>query len=162
MRTLPILMRRAAAVAAVCAVALAAPSVAHAAKDPGAPAIARAYNTWTTALAAADCDGEQVAELYTGQAILLATFKEYVAGRPAITDYFDELTCKENLTVSTQRITTARIGSMGYATGLYTFAYDTVDGTTIDVPARFTFVFELRNGRWLIVNHHSSINPQSV
>ena len=141
--------------------AVAAPGTAGAASEnPSAPAITRAYNGWATTLAAANCDGADVAALYTPRAILLATFKEYVAGRSAITGYFDDLTCKENLTVSTQRITSARIGQMGYATGLYTFAYDTVDGTKVEVPARFTFVFELRDGRWMIVNHHSSQNPQ--
>lgn len=128
---------------------------------PRAPAIARAYDTWAAQLASAHCDGADVANLYTSKAILLATFKEYIGGREAITRYFDDLTCKENLTVSTQRITSVRAGSMGYATGLYTFAYDTPDGTSIEIPARFTFVFELRNGRWMIVNHHSSQNPQA-
>ncbi len=151
-----------AVVAAVGSLACAVPSAANAAQDPSAPAITRAYNAWATAVADADCDGADVAVLYTPQAILLATFKDYVAGRPAITHYFDDLTCKENLTVTTQRITTERVGAMGYATGLYTFKYDTVDGTTIDVPARFTFVFERRNGQWLIVNHHSSMAPQSI
>lgn len=155
------LTRILAAAVAVGALTLMAPSAALAAQDPSAPPITRAYNNWATALAAADCDGAEVAALYTPRAILLATFTEYVAGRSAITNYFDDLTCKENLTVSTQRITSARIGPMGYATGLYTFAYDSSDGTHVKVPARFTFVFELRNGRWMIVNHHSSQNPQA-
>ena len=50
---------------------------------------------------------------------------------------------------------------MGYATGLYTFTYNSIEDTTVTVPARFTFVFELRKGKWLIVNHHSSQDPET-
>lgn len=148
------------AAAAMSIAVITLPTVAHAAENPSAPSIARAYNTWASALSEADCEGSEVAALYSPAAILLATFKNYVQGREAITEYFDELTCKENLAVSTRRITSARIGSMGYATGLYTFSYETVDGTTVEVPARFTFVFERRDDRWVIVNHHSSQDPQ--
>lgn len=140
--------------------ALSLSGTARAADNPTAPQITRAYNIWAVALADADCDGAEVADLYTRRAVLLATFTEYVAGRTAITKYFDDLTCKDNLTVSTQRITSVRDGSMGYATGLYTFAYNSIDGVRIEVPARFTFVFELRGGTWMIVNHHSSVNPE--
>ncbi|MBK9740309.1 MAG: SgcJ/EcaC family oxidoreductase [Actinobacteria bacterium] len=148
------------AVALAASVALAS-TPAHAAPAPGAPAIARAYTAWVSTLHAADCDGTEVAALYTKRAILLATFKEYVQGRPAITEYFDELSCKDSLAVSTQRLTSARDGALGYATGLYTFTYRSSDGTTVTVPARFTFVFENRDGRWLIATHHSSQNPES-
>ena len=150
-----------ASIATLAAVTVAAPATVSAAENPSAPSIARAYNTWAAVLEAADCDGAEVAALYTPRAILLATFKEYVQGRAAITNYFDDLTCKENLAVDTQRSTSVRRGSMGYATGLYTFSYTSVDGTKVEVPARFTFVFEQRNGRWMIVNHHSSQNPQA-
>ncbi|MFA7323545.1 MAG: DUF4440 domain-containing protein [Candidatus Nanopelagicales bacterium] len=134
----------------------------QAASAPSAPAITRAYGTWVTTLQQSHCDGRAVAALYTSPAILLATFKTYVQGRVAITHYFDEFSCKDSLRVSTQRITSASKGSMGYATGLYTFTYKNPDGTNAVVPARFTFVFENRNGTWLIANHHSSQEPQTA
>ena len=43
-------------------------------------------------------------------------------------------------------------------TGYYTFRY-TVNGEPKESPARFSFVFRKRNGRWLIVDHHSSAVP---
>jgi len=134
-----------------------APSATAADRSPSS--IAAAYEQWESAVDAADCDGADVAALYTPRSILLATFKTYVQGRAAITKYFDDLSCNPNLDVTTGRITTGRMGSMGYATGLYTFSYDAANGSRTVVPARFTFVFELRDGRWMIVNHHSSQDP---
>jgi hypothetical protein len=123
------------------------------------PGVRSAYHGWVGAVERADCAGTQVARRYTTRAILLATFTPYVQGRRGITEYFDALTCKPDLEVSTQRITTGRSGGSGYATGLYTFSYTGTDGAPVVVPARFTFVFEMRGGRWTIVNHHSSQVP---
>ena len=122
--------------------------------------IERAYDNWVTTTETSRCDGSPVARLYTRRSILLATFSKYVKGRAAITDYFDSLTCNPDLTVTTSRITTGRDGSMGYATGLYKFSYTGENGQAVKVPARFTFVFEKRGDRWLIVNHHSSEYPK--
>jgi uncharacterized protein (TIGR02246 family) len=43
-------------------------------------------------------------------------------------------------------------------TGYYTFR-STNKGETKELPARFSFVFRKRDGRWLIVDHHSSAVP---
>jgi uncharacterized protein (TIGR02246 family) len=43
-------------------------------------------------------------------------------------------------------------------TGYYTFR-STVNGEIKESPARFSFVFRKRNGRWVIVDHHSSAMP---
>jgi hypothetical protein len=33
------------------------------------------------------------------------------------------------------------------------------NGKTVQNPARFTFVYQLREGKWMIVTHHSSVLP---
>jgi hypothetical protein len=43
-------------------------------------------------------------------------------------------------------------------TGYYTFTY-VKDGESKSVPARSSFVYAKRNGRWMIVDHHSSAMP---
>ncbi|MHB1165144.1 MAG: nuclear transport factor 2 family protein [Candidatus Nanopelagicales bacterium] len=130
-----------------------------AAAPADSPAMVRAYQHWIDVLEAADCEGSEVAALYTRNGILLATFKDYVQGRADITRYFDDLSCKDGLTVTTGRMTARRAGAMGYVTGLYTFAYTSIDGTRVTVPARMTFVFVKRGDSWLIANHHSSQEP---
>jgi uncharacterized protein (TIGR02246 family) len=44
-------------------------------------------------------------------------------------------------------------------TGVYRFTL-TKDGKQQQVRARYTYVYELRDGKWLIVNHHSSAMPE--
>jgi uncharacterized protein (TIGR02246 family) len=46
-------------------------------------------------------------------------------------------------------------------TGVYVFTL-TQDGKQQQVEARYTFVYELRRGKWLIVNHHSSAMPEQT
>ena len=49
-------------------------------------------------------------------------------------------------------------GDTAASTGSYTFT-DVRDGQTVRRPARFSFVYRRQNGRWLIVDHHSSSVP---
>ena len=45
--------------------------------------------------------------------------------------------------------------------GVYTFTLTNPDGSTRKVQARYTFVYEKRDGQWLIINHHSSAMPEA-
>jgi hypothetical protein len=47
---------------------------------------------------------------------------------------------------------------VGISAGVYTVT-DLKDGQEVSTPGRFTFVFEKRAGRWVIVHHHSSRMP---
>jgi hypothetical protein len=49
-------------------------------------------------------------------------------------------------------------GNLAINTGTYTFS-ELRDGKEVVRPARFSFVFRNVNGRWLIVDHHSSAMP---
>lgn len=49
-------------------------------------------------------------------------------------------------------------GNTAINTGYYTFSY-TKDGAPATIPARYSFVYVKRDGRWLIVDHHSSAMP---
>jgi len=49
-------------------------------------------------------------------------------------------------------------GDTAINTGYYTFSY-VKDGESKTLPARYSFVYVKRNGRWMIVDHHSSAMP---
>ena len=45
--------------------------------------------------------------------------------------------------------------------GTYTFTpKGDQPGSTTQVPARYTFLYEPREGQWLIAHHHSSTMPE--
>ena len=47
--------------------------------------------------------------------------------------------------------------------GTYTFKLSgKTPGTTETVKARYSFIYELRDGKWVIVHHHSSAMPEPV
>jgi hypothetical protein len=49
-------------------------------------------------------------------------------------------------------------GEMAINTGSYTFS-NVRDGQPVTRPARFSFTYRQRDGRWMIVDHHSSDVP---
>jgi uncharacterized protein (TIGR02246 family) len=49
-------------------------------------------------------------------------------------------------------------GDTAINTGYYTFSFSK-DGESKTLPARYSFVYVKRNGRWMIVDHHSSAVP---
>ncbi len=105
-------------------------------------------------------DAQQVVALYDPEAVLWGTRSSTLRDTPdTIRDYFKILQTvppSYRVVLGEQRI---RIyGDIGINTGTYTFSEDR-DGKTITRPARFSFVYRNRDGRWLIVDHHSSAVP---
>jgi uncharacterized protein (TIGR02246 family) len=49
-------------------------------------------------------------------------------------------------------------GNTAVNTGYYTFSY-MKDGQPAKIPARYSFVYVKRDGKWQIVDHHSSAMP---
>jgi uncharacterized protein (TIGR02246 family) len=103
---------------------------------------------------------ERVVALYDAEAVLWGTRSSTLRDTPTtVRDYFKVLQTVPSsykVVLGEQRI---RIyGDMAINTGTYTFSEDR-DGTPITRPARFSFVYRNRDGRWLIVDHHSSAVP---
>ena len=74
-----------------------------------------------------------------------------------IEDYFEHFLQKQPLGEVNQR--NVKLGCNKITdVGVYTFRI--IDaGKTEYVPARYTFVYENRDGEWLIAHHHSSLMP---
>jgi len=123
--------------------------------------IATLFDRWNASLATHDAD--KVTANYAPDAVLLAT----VSNRPrtdsaSIKDYFVHfLERNPQGTIDTRTI---RIGcNTASDVGTYTFKLaGKTPGTTDTVKARYSFIYELRDGKWVIVHHHSSAMPEPI
>jgi len=116
-----------------------------------------ALDTWTTKLA--QRNPANIVSLYAPNAVLLATFAKAPIGAPSPrTKYFEGLMKNEGLRCRIDSVTTRIYGDIGINSGLYTFMYEK-DGKTVNVPARYTFVYQRNGSGWRILEHHSSLQP---
>jgi uncharacterized protein (TIGR02246 family) len=97
----------------------------------------------------------RVTALYDADAVLWGTTSKTIATTPAaIADYFKVITRFPELRVRFGDQNIRVHGDIAINTGYYTFA-----GPKAELPARYTLVFRRREGKWLIVEHHSSRVP---
>lgn len=120
--------------------------------------IAAATRAWADAMTRHDI--EAVLALYDSEAVLWGTRSPTLRDTPAtVRQYFNILSKvppSYKAVLDEQRI---RIyGDIAINTGRYTFS-EIREGKEIIRPARFSFVYRNRGGRWLIVDHHSSAVP---
>jgi len=129
------------------------------AKPPASAIVEAQGQNWATALASRQ--PATITNLYDKDAVLLATFSDKVDGSAEIQEYFVGLTKNEGLrvTFNEQEIRTIAPNVVSNS-GLYTFAFEK-DGKTVEVPARYTFVYRKTGDGWKIMEHHSSIRPES-
>ena len=119
-----------------------------------------AFAGWRTALASGKA--ENVVKLYDKDAVLLAT----LAAKPLTTQeertaYFAKLTAKPKLSATVDEAHVKLLDDdNAVVSGLYTFRFEEA-GKTVEIPARYSFVYAKENGQWMIVEHHSSKVPQA-
>jgi len=123
--------------------------------------VAAATQAWIDAMGSHD--PERVVGLYAPEAVLWGTTSPALRDNPAtVRDYFNFLRTAPPYykgVLGEQRIRV--YGDLAINTGTYTFIGPARDaaGKPISRPARFSFVYRNRDGRWLIVDHHSSAVP---
>lgn len=113
------------------------------------------FDEWNNALQTGD--PRKVAALYDeSNGILLPTVSNEVRhNRAEIEEYFVHFLANG----PNGKINEANVrifGQLAINSGVYTFTFK--DGAT--VQARFTFVYRQNDGRWIIVEHHSSQMPE--
>ncbi len=121
--------------------------------------VAALFDRWNAALKTGNPDA--VTRVYTPDAILIPTVaNDPRVGSEAIRAYFVDFLKKQPQGVIDKRI--IRIGcNFALDAGTYTFTLKgDQPGTTTQVPARYTFLYEPRGGQWLIAHHHSSAMPE--
>ena len=123
--------------------------------------VAALFDRWNASLATHDPD--KVTANYAPDAVLLPTVSNKPRTNSAdIKDYFVHfLERNPQGTIDTRTI---RIGcNTASDVGTYTFRLSgKIPGTTDIVKARYSFLYELRDGKWVIVHHHSSAMPEPV
>jgi uncharacterized protein (TIGR02246 family) len=127
---------------------------------PSQQEIAGLFDQWDQALAT--LDPGKVAARYAPDAVLLPTVSNKVrTDHAGIVDYFAHfLQSKPQGKILDEHIKildpTAAID-----TGTYEFTL-TNNGQKNTVDARYTFVYEKVGDQWLIINHHSSVMPETA
>jgi uncharacterized protein (TIGR02246 family) len=100
---------------------------------------------------------------YAPDAVLLPTVSNRArTDNASIRDYFARFL--ERNPQGTIDSRTIRIGcNTASDVGSYTFKLSgKPPGTTETVKARYSFIYELRDGKWLILHHHSSAMPEPI
>ena len=82
------------------------------------------------------------------------------ASREQIENYFEMFLTKKPKGVINYRTVRLLDDDSAVDAGVYTFTLTDKNGKKSDVQARYTFVYEKRDGKWLIINHHSSAMPE--
>src|SRR5690349_11930674 len=122
--------------------------------------VAALFDDWNFALSSLDAN--QVAQRYWPNAVLLPTASNTPSTSPAmIGDYFKRFLVKR----PRGHIDTRTIQSgcnLAVDMGTYTFSMMDDKGTTTEESARYTFVYQYRDGAWKILHQHSSAMPESV
>ena len=126
--------------------------------EPNELDIRNLFPAWNAALATGD--PQQVADLYAPDAVLLPTVSNQVRrSRAEIVDYFTQFLKDKPQGEMRDQIVDVLDENTAINTGVYEFTL-TKEGKQQRVKARYTYVYELRDGKWLIVNHHSSKMPE--
>lgn len=105
---------------------------------------------------------EQVTANYSSDAVLLPTVSNVSRTTPAeIQDYFVHFLQKKPEGVINQ--SHVKIGcNKAYDVGIYSFTLQDKEGHAQVVKARYSFVYDYKDGQWLISHHHSSVMPEAI
>ncbi|MFG2573286.1 SgcJ/EcaC family oxidoreductase [Streptomyces sp. NPDC048481] len=131
------------------------------ASKPSKKQIAALFDGWNAALRTHDPD--VVADRYAKDAVLLPTLSDTVrTDRAGVVDYMEHFLEKKPVGKKIETHINVLDGDSALDSGVYQFTLtDPVTGERSVVEARYTYEYEKRGGKWLIVNHHSSAMPES-
>lgn len=119
--------------------------------------IAAATKAWQAAYDSRD--PKNIVGMYDPDAVLWGTTAKTIAPNPAaVWEYFKNAASRPNARVVIGEQHIRVFGETAFSSGDYTFT-DVREGQVVPRPARFTFVFHNKAGKWLVVAHHSSAMP---
>jgi len=126
--------------------------------NPADENIMKKSDQWAQAIAGRDAN--KIVALYDKDALLYATFANYIDTQVGLLNYFKKLTKHKDLKVTFSKQNIRVFGDVALNSGLYEFTY-TENGKAVRVPGRFTFVYRDTPAGWIIIDHHSSVMPEN-
>lgn len=122
-----------------------------------APDVKEALKEWVAAVESGNVDN--VLKLYDKDAIMYSTFGvKPMMNQSSRRSYFKKIVVNPDIKVEVTDSHPRRFGEIALNSGLYTLSY-TQEGAKVITHARFTFAYALKDGKWLIVDQHSSKVP---
>lgn len=119
--------------------------------------VAAAVAAWVAAYDSRD--PARISAQYAPDAVFWGTSSKTVRANPAdITEYFKDAAKRPDARAQIGEQHIRVYGDVAIATGYNTFS-DIREGKRTPNPARFSMVFHKRDGRWILVDHHSSRLP---
>jgi uncharacterized protein (TIGR02246 family) len=144
---------RLAASLALVSMAICAPLFA----EPISVDVEKATEQWISAFNRKNA--REIVALYAKDAVFFGTSSPVLRDKPELVwDYFKGVADLGDSTISVGEHRVQVFGNIAVNTGFYTRSA-VQNGKTVQNPARFTFVYQLREGKWMIVTHHSSALP---
>ncbi len=138
----------------VCVVAVITAQPTFAADAPDVPS---ALTAWKAAVESGSVD--KIMTLYDKDAIMFSVFAIKPLETPdALKKYYKKVVQNPDIKVSITEVHPRQFGDVALNSGLYTLSYSQ-DGETVSIPSRFSFTYLLKNGKWMIIDHHSSKVP---
>jgi uncharacterized protein (TIGR02246 family) len=119
--------------------------------------VAATTNAWVEAFASHD--PAKIAALYAPDAVFWGTNSPTIRDTPAlIREYFGNLKGRPTVRIEIDEQHIRVYGDVAINSGRYT-VHEVKDGQSTVRPLRFSFVYRRQDGRWLIIDHHSSALP---
>jgi uncharacterized protein (TIGR02246 family) len=123
----------------------------------GAAGVAAATQAWIDAFASHDAG--RIAALYAPDAVFWGTGSQTIRNQPElIREYFVNLKNRPTVRIELNEQHIRSYGDIAINSGRYS-VHEVKEGQATVRPLRFSFVYRRHEGRWLIVDHHSSALP---
>ena len=120
--------------------------------------VAAATDEWRAAYDSRE--PRRITALYAADAVLWGTTLKAIATTPAaVAEYFKGAPARPDARVAFGEQHIRVYGDLALNSGTYTFN-GVRDGKPTSLPARFSLAFRKQEGKWMIVDHHSSSLPQ--
>lgn len=126
--------------------------------EPSMQQVVAATDEWRAAYDSRD--PKRIAAMYAPDAVLWGTNLKAIATTPAdVAEYFKDAAARPDARVVFSQQNVRVYGDVALNSGTYAFN-GARDGKPVSSPARFSIAFRRQEGKWLIVDHHSSRLPQ--